>query len=131
MLANVRAALLATAARYSDETPSADTLEAALLKRYAAFDAWPADGQLGLLILGWALGPGFSLPGLKRSLDVLVPDFMAASRAVQVDESKPTLIVLGGLARGCFRNAALVCRWNLRDEVLYWPSDLALSGATV
>ena len=123
MRAIVRAELENIAGRFSNESPKADELEAKLTKRYPAFEAWPADAQLGLLLLGWALGPGFSLPGFKDSVDTLEPDFFHA--AALIAPAGDVGDGLKAIARQCFRNADLVLRWQLVDSVLYYPIDLS------
>lgn len=119
----VRAALENIAGRFSNEAPKADELEAKLTKRYPAFEAWPADAQLGLLLLGWALGPGFSLPGFKNTVDSLEPDFRHAAALVAPtgDVGDP----LRDIIRQCLRNADIVLQWALTDSVLYYPTDLS------
>ena len=118
----VRAALSTIAARFSDDAPSVD--ERVLRQRYVALDVWPADSQLGLFVLSWILGPGFSIAGFRDSVNALVPDFGKAARSIGPG-SNPTLVTLGGIARCSFRNAALVVRWNLDPSILYWPMDLS------
>lgn len=119
----VRAALENIAGRFSDERPKADELEAKLTKRYPAFGAWPADAQLGLLLLGWLLGPGFSLSGFKNTVDSFDPDFRhaAALLAPAGDVGDP----IRDIIRQCFGNASLVLQWMLVDSVLYYPTDLS------
>lgn len=125
----VRVALIQVAARFSDDAPSVDALTRALRVRYRALDGWPADPQLGLAVLGWVLGPGFALVGFRQSLNRLVPDFRSAAQAVGVG-TNPTLVTIGGIVRCALRNGAVVTRWNLDPEVLYWPLDLsACAGA--
>lgn len=117
----VRAVFAQITARFSDDAPSVD--ERVLQSRYAAVDAWPADAQLWIMVLGWALGPGFSLAGFRQAVNQLVPDFVGAARAIGVGKT-PTLVTLGGIARVGFGNAAIVVRFDLDPEVLYWPIDM-------
>jgi hypothetical protein len=124
----VRAALCSIAVRFSDDAPLVD--ERVLRQRYAALDAWPADSQLGLFVLAWILGSGFSIAGFRESVNALVPDFGKAARTIGMG-SNPTLVTLGGIARCGLRNGALVVRWNLKSDILYWPLDLsACKGAS-
>lgn len=133
MREDVRIALDKIAIRFSDDAPSADASR--LRRLYVAMDAWPLDSQLGLCVLSWVLGPGFSIAGFRESVNRLVPDFLAAARAVKRLEPEglnPTLVTLYGIARCALRNGAVVVRWNLDPETLYWPSDLAdCAGATI
>jgi hypothetical protein len=124
----VRVALGSITARFSDDAPSVD--ERVLRRQYGALDAWPADAELGLVVLAWVLGPGFSLPQFRESVNTLVPNFSKAARAIG-SGGPPSLITLGGIARCALNNGALVVRWNLDPEVLYWPLELSgCPGAT-
>ena len=118
----VRAAFGSIASRFSDDVPSVD--ERVLRARYSAVGAWPADSQLGLLVLAWVLGPGFSLKGFREAVNSLVPNFDRAALAVSLGGSS-TLTDLGEIARCGFRNGGVVVRTNLDPEALYWPLDLA------
>jgi len=128
---SVSSALYSIAARFAgDISPASMRVdEGALLKRYSALRAWPCDAQLGLVVLAWALGPGFSLGKDKSkreefgaAVNCLEPDFARAARLVA--GRTPTAISLGEIAGAAFRNAALVVQWNLPDR-LYWPTDLS------
>ncbi|GHH80999.1 hypothetical protein GCM10018793_37490 [Streptomyces sulfonofaciens] len=46
-----------------------DSFEGTLRGReqYAGYDGWPADGQLGLLSMAWALGPLFTFPKFQAA----------------------------------------------------------------
>jgi hypothetical protein len=118
-------ALAGVAARFASE-PRCLVDEATLLKRYAALEAWPADAQLGLVVLAWTLGSGFSLKGFAQAVNQLVPDYEAAARAIGPGKN-PVAITIGEIARVCFFNASLVVRFDLKDTGLYWPTDLSKS----
>ena len=118
----VRAALPFIAARFSDDAPSVDV--GVLRRRYTAFDAWPADAQLGLIVLAWALGAGFNVKGFSDAVNVLEPDFAVAARAIPAS-TDPTRIALESICRQAFRNAAVVVRWDLNSDILYWPCELS------
>ena len=128
----VRVALGSIAARFSDDASMVD--ERVLRSRYSALTAWPADAELGLMLLAWMLGPGFPLAGFREAVNRCVPDFVAAAHAVQAAckvGGSPTLVTVIGIVRCTFTNAETVVRWNLNPEVLYWPLDLmACIGAT-
>jgi hypothetical protein len=118
----VRSALSFIATRFSDDAPLIDV--GVLQRKYTALDAWPADAQLGLAVLAWALGSGFSLKPFADAVNVLEPDFAAAERAIPMSEN-PTRISLESIARQCFRNTAVVVRWDLNPNLLYWPCELS------
>ncbi len=122
----VRVALVTIAARFSDDAPSVDTR--LLRSRYSASGAWPADAELGLHILAWSLGPGFRLGEFGKTVNTLLPDFFSAAREVATAplmRSTPSLITLGAIAEKALENAAVVIRWNLNPDLLYWPLDLS------
>ena len=123
MRSSVRTALGSIASRFSDDAPSIDV--STLTRRYGALAGWPADAELGLLVLAWVLGSGFSIQGFREALAPprLVPDFRRAGAAIGRGGS-PSLITLGGIARGAFENAGVVLDWNFHPEILYWPMQL-------
>lgn len=124
MRENVRQALASIAGRFSDDAPLVDA--AVLRVRYSAVEAWPADAQLGISILVWALGPGFHVRDFRESVNALDPDFARASSALEVlSKDNPSMITLSGIARAAFRNAAVVMLCDLNPEILYSPFDLA------
>jgi hypothetical protein len=123
---SVRAAFLEIAGRFSDDVTPVDP--AVLQSRYSVVEAWPADAQLGLYTLAWALGPGFHMKGFREALNsTVVPDFARAASAIEVKEN-PSLITLGGIAKHAFRNAAVVVNGDLDYGILYWPISLQSCG---
>ena len=128
----VRVALGSLAARFAGDAAPLILDESALRVRYRALDAWPADAELALRVLGWALGPGFALAGFREALNGgALPDFDAAARCLNLGDV-PTLIALSGVARTGFLNASVVVRAGLDPEVLYWPLGLTdCVGATM
>jgi hypothetical protein len=119
----VRVALTSIATRFSNDAPSVDPH--VLRRRYGDTSVWPVDAELGLLVLAWTLGPGFAIRGFREALAELIPDFARAARAVGQSPSNPTLVTIGGIARCCLSNGAMVVKWDLDPEVLYWPLDLS------
>lgn len=117
----VRVALVTIAARFSDDAPSVDAR--ILRARFSALDVWPADSQLGLALLAWIYGPGFSMGRFRELTNALVPDFEAAAKAVDVG-TEPTLVTLGGIVRCALGNGGVVMKRNLDPDVLYWPLNL-------
>jgi hypothetical protein len=97
--------------------------EATLRKRYVAVSAWPADGQLGLGVLAWTLGSGFSNREFQAAVNEEVPDFLKAAEAAAIGPD-PTSITLLGIARSALRNGAVVLAHDLDPEIVYWPIEL-------
>ena len=52
---------------------------------FAAFEDWPADAQLGLLSMAWAMGPGFQFPKFQAACASL--DFTTAASECQMSET--------------------------------------------
>jgi GH24 family phage-related lysozyme (muramidase) len=81
-----------------------------ILKSYAAFsrfDAWPADAQLGLLSMAWAMGPGFgpNFPHFAQAVDA--GDFATAAGDCEMNASaNPGLVRRNAANRQAFLYAA-------------------------
>lgn len=81
-----------------------------ILKSYAAFsdfDNWPADAQLGLLSMAWAMGPGFG-PGFPHFSQACVgADFATAAVDCQMNTTgNPGLVRRNAANRQAFLFAA-------------------------
>lgn len=58
-------------------TRTLNSFESTLKARYTNYEKWPADAQLALLSMAWAMGPAFNFPAFKAATDRL--DFKAAA----------------------------------------------------
>lgn len=97
------------------DDPDIDTLvanklndiEAALLPFFSGFAGWPADAQMGLLSLGWAMGPNKLKPPLFPDFHAAVDaqDWFGAAR--QCNMAGTRLVKRNAVDRGLFRNAAV------------------------
>lgn len=95
-----------------------------LLRYYfPTFDQIPADGQLELHSMCWAMGGGFAAK---------FPRFRAAVSAGRYADAAPESVFQGaGIERRIeqdellLRNAQAVIDRGLDPDVLYWPTDLA------
>jgi GH24 family phage-related lysozyme (muramidase) len=101
----------------------------ALLKKelaFAQFDSWPADAQLGLLSMAWALGAGgpSSYPHFQAACRKL--DFAAAAEECTISEQGNAGVAPRNRAnRTLFRNAAAIMAGGGYDSArLYYPSSL-------
>jgi hypothetical protein len=63
------------------------SFERTLLQRepFASLDQWPADGQLGLLSMAWALGPKFRFPKFQAA--AVVGDWLIMARECRMTEA--------------------------------------------
>lgn len=118
---SAREALRRVTARFSGEPFALD--EGPLRKRYVALSAWPADAQLGLGVIAWSLGSGFSNREFRAAVNEEAPDFMKAAEAAAIGQD-PTSITLLGIARSALRNGAAVLAHDLDPEIVYWPIEL-------
>ncbi|MEU2870539.1 peptidoglycan-binding domain-containing protein [Streptomyces olivoreticuli] len=84
-----------------------NSTEAALLAFFPAFPTWPADAQMGLLSLGWAMGPnGLKPPAFPNFHDAVgLRAWFRAARECNMAGSD--LVKRNAADRGLFRNAAV------------------------
>lgn len=104
-----------------------DANEALLTKKssFQAFDVWPADAQLGLLSMSWALG----VQGLERfsmfSAACRSGDFLGAAANCLIREgANPGVAPRNRANRVLFRNAATVRSAGIDPARLYYPVSL-------
>jgi len=102
--------------------------EASLKKKlaFAHFDTWPADAQLGLLSMAWALGAGgpSTFPHFSAACQTL--DFATAAEECTINEQGNAGVAPRNRAnRILFRNAAMIRAGGGYDPArLYYPSSL-------
>jgi GH24 family phage-related lysozyme (muramidase) len=97
---------------------------------FAKFDYWPADAQLGLLSMAWAMGPGFATGGrwpLFRAACKSQDWDQAARQSRMNDTNNPGLRPRNTANFILFTNAARVADGSTSDasgETLYYPTVL-------
>ena len=91
-------------------------IESILSQRFPGYPAWPADGQLGLLSMGWAMGPYFHFPLFEESVNRMTPDFEKAARESEIIGSPRN-----AANRTLFENAAHVFTRDLPFAALAFP----------
>jgi GH24 family phage-related lysozyme (muramidase) len=101
----------------------------AILKRrwsFVNYETWPADAQLALLSMTWAMGPGFNFPAFEASC--AKRDFAsAASQSHMADANNPGLTPRNRANYQMFINADRVvknARGNLTASTVYFPQIL-------
>lgn len=125
-----RAAARETTLLLADEAVGAlirERLQAneALLSKHSslpAWDRWPADAQLGVHSMAWALGVG----GLRKFPLFLMAaarsDFQEMARQCEIStQGNPGVKPRNEANRRCFENADFVSRNHLDREVLHYP----------
>jgi hypothetical protein len=94
--------------------------ETYLRQRYPAYDDWPADAQLGLLSMSWAMGPGFKFPAFDAAVTDL--DFARAATVCSINSTNnPGVVPRNAANKQLFGNAAAVGAWALDPDVLWYP----------
>jgi GH24 family phage-related lysozyme (muramidase) len=93
---------------------------------FADLESWPADAQLGLLSMAWALGPAFG-PGWPHFRAACADDDWAAAAANchMEDSANPGLRPRNQADVVLFTNAQAVADQGLDFSVLQWPTALS------
>lgn len=90
---------------------------------FPMFEDFPADAQLGILSMAWAVGPGFptKFPSFTRS--VLAGDWLGARDNCTIREAgNPGVVPRNRANRVCFTNAEIVARCGMDRSELHWPT---------
>jgi GH24 family phage-related lysozyme (muramidase) len=89
---------------------------------FAKWDSWPADAQLGVLSMAWAMGASAFVRFPKFSESCRVMDFTAAAAQCKItDADNPGVTPRNEANQLLFRNAALVVAKRLDPGVLHYP----------
>lgn len=107
-------------------------MESSLVGKYPGFPNWPADAQLGLLSMAWAMGPKFNFPKFQAAVNAVYPDFVTAAQESHMNESgNPGLIPRNVANNVLFLNAADTLRnGGLLDQLIWHPGQVAGNVAT-
>ena len=99
--------------------------ENTIRKDFPGYDSWPADAQLGMLSMAWAMGPGFShkYPKFTAFANGLIPDFQSMAAESGIVGNQPRTEAQNTL----FSNAAAVLRGDGDPTRLYFPNSFDLS----
>lgn len=110
--------------------------------RFPQYESWPADAQLGVMSMCWAVGPAFQADWPRFTASLREQDWRTAA----VECFMPEAATISGLRPRnkadelLFSNAAEVVARQLDPDRLYWPRDLSaplgpedetLPGATI
>ncbi|HEU4544328.1 MAG TPA: hypothetical protein VFR23_24570 [Jiangellaceae bacterium] len=108
-----------------------------LARVFKGFAEYPADAQLGILSMAWAVGPGFPLKFPTFTRQALAGEWWNCATSSKIREVSPEGIANPGVAtrnqqnRLCFENAANVIANNADRSVLHWPSKFQHPLATL
>lgn len=110
--------------------------EAIIRKRFPAYDSFPADAQLAIMSMAWAVGAGFAskFPHLAACIDRQDWEGCVASCKIReghphTGDWNPGVVPRNAKNRFCFHNAALVATEGSDPDVLHWPNVAAFSGS--
>jgi hypothetical protein len=95
----------------------------AILKTRPCFNNWenfPADAQLGILSMSWAMGAEFNYPKFCQAAS-LADWATCAIECYIPDQANPGLRPRNEANIQLFQNAAIVARKNLDPSILYYP----------
>jgi GH24 family phage-related lysozyme (muramidase) len=102
--------------------------ETFLRTSFPSWDDWPADAQLGVLSMAWALGAGFASKWPKFSAAAKAGEWTTAAANCKIDETGNPGVKSRNVADAkLFTNAAAVVAGNLDPEVLHYPGDATSS----
>jgi GH24 family phage-related lysozyme (muramidase) len=101
-----------------------------LRRTFSRWDTFPADGQLGILSMAWAVGPGFTKAFGNFTRLVLEGDWggtiakdASGGYAAKIREAgNPGIVPRNARNRLCFANAELVARGAFDVDRLNWPN---------
>lgn len=86
------------------------------------WDAFPADGQLGIMSMSWACGPGFPSAFKNFKAAVMGQNWEAARASCKIRETgNPGVVPRNAANRTCFSNAAVVVANGMDRDRLHWP----------
>jgi hypothetical protein len=96
---------------------------------FNTFEDWPADAQMALLSMAWAMGP-HGLLGFPHFCDACEnQDFNGAAAECKMSElGNPGVIPRNVANKTLLGNAAVVAAQGLDPSVLHYPEDLSQAG---
>jgi hypothetical protein len=98
-----------------------------LRRTFGDWDAFPADAQLGISSMAWAMGPGFPHKFPRFTSHVLKGNWADAAIACKIREThNPGIVPRNRANRICFYNAACVAIDHSDIAVLHWPTVMGL-----
>lgn len=96
-----------------------------LARRFPSYARWPADAQLAVNSMSWAMGSGFDFPAFTKAVNGPTPDFNAAAAASHINEAgNPGIVPRNQANRLLFENAAKVQAGHGDPDVLYYLGEV-------
>jgi hypothetical protein len=92
-------------------------------KHFPLFEEFPADAQLGLLSMAWAVGPDFPVKFPTFTGHAKRQQWESAIHHCTIREAgNPGVVPRNRANRVCFANAEIVNRCGLARDILRWPN---------
>lgn len=108
-----------------------DNNDKILLGRFPGMVSWPADAQMGVHSMAWAMGANFHFPKFEAAVNSLVPDFKeAAIQSHMNDVGNPGLVPRNAANVQLFNNAQYTLDNGLPHDVLQWAEGLVTSAVS-
>jgi GH24 family phage-related lysozyme (muramidase) len=98
--------------------------ETILRRRFPGYDRWPADAQLGVHSMSWAMGSGFDFPKFVAAVNKPRPDFRAAAAASFIYDPGNPIEGRNAANRQLFLNAAHALERGHDVSTLFYPQVL-------
>jgi len=96
--------------------------EELLRKTFPLWETWPADAQLGVLSVAWAVGAGFAPKWPRFTAACRAGDWASAQDNCRLrEQGNPGVIPRNQANRLLFANALEVARQGLEPSRLYYP----------
>lgn len=98
--------------------------EKILKKYYPQWDSYPADAQLGILSMAWAVGAGFPEIFKNFTQYALRQEWDKAADCCGIKTTNnPGVVPRNAANKRCFRNANITKNLNPGFTMIFWPDD--------
>lgn len=105
--------------------------EPTLRQHFPAYDTMPADAQLALLGMSYAMGPAFAggYPAFTAAVNAVVPDYLTAANQSAINKNVNAAIAdHNATNRQLFLNAANAMKSGTPFSELWWPGNTDPGG---
>jgi GH24 family phage-related lysozyme (muramidase) len=105
--------------------------QATVKQTFTGFENWPADAQLGVLSMAWALGAGFASSWPLFKAACLSQNWSSAAQNCQISTTgNPGVAPRNTADVLLFNNAQAVASQELDFSVLHWPNTVAAAPSS-
>lgn len=93
-----------------------------LIRTFVEFESYPADAQLGILSMAWAVGAGFTRKFPVFTQSALMKRWWECASGCKIrEEGNPGIVPRNEANRLCFQNASAVVATDADRSILRWP----------